>query len=293
MPPDVYMPAIDYLTIGHVSKDVHPAGSRLGGTVAFSALTAAALGLRVGIVTSAPDSLTPLLAVLEGVAVARLPCDAATAFENIYTPQGRTQRLVGRAARLGFEDVPPEWRAAPIVHLAPIADEIDPLLALRFSRSFVGITPQGWMRRWDEAGRIGFRPWLAASCVLAHVQAVVFSLEDVQGDQTLVQWYGARAKTLVVTQGALGCTLYSSAQAVHIPAPEVEEIDPTGAGDIFAAAFFVRLYATGEALPAARFAARLASYSVTREGLDGIPGEAVISQALAEVDALEERADGS
>ncbi len=286
------MSAVDYLAIGHVSRDVHPAGPRLGGTVTFSALTAAALGLRVGIVTSAPDSMVPLLAALEQVAIARLPCAAATAFENIYTPQGRIQRLAGRAARLGFEDIPPEWRSASIVHLAPIADEVDPSLALRFSRSFVCVTPQGWMRRWDEAGRISFRPWPGASRVLAHARAVVFSLEDVQGDQTLVRRYSTQARTLVVTQGALGCTLYSDTQAVHIPAPEVKEVDPTGAGDIFAAAFFVRLYATGEALPAARFATRLASHSVTREGLDGIPGEAAISQALAEAGALEEKADG-
>jgi hypothetical protein len=45
---------IDYLVIGHLTQDIIPDGFRLGGTAAYSALTARALGLRVGIVTSVP-----------------------------------------------------------------------------------------------------------------------------------------------------------------------------------------------------------------------------------------------
>ena len=49
--------APDFLAIGHVTRDLLPDGSwRLGGTVAFAALTAARLGLRPAIVTSASAS---------------------------------------------------------------------------------------------------------------------------------------------------------------------------------------------------------------------------------------------
>ena len=43
---------INYLIIGHLTYDLTPSGPRIGGTAAYAGLTAHALGLRVGIVTS-------------------------------------------------------------------------------------------------------------------------------------------------------------------------------------------------------------------------------------------------
>ena len=43
---------IDYLVIGHLTVDLTPEGPRLGGTATYASLTAKALGMRVGIVSS-------------------------------------------------------------------------------------------------------------------------------------------------------------------------------------------------------------------------------------------------
>ena len=43
---------IDYLVIGHLTKDITPQGPQLGGTAAYAARTAQAMGLRVGMVTA-------------------------------------------------------------------------------------------------------------------------------------------------------------------------------------------------------------------------------------------------
>ncbi len=43
---------VDYLVIGHLTRDLTNQGPRLGGTAAYSALTAQALGMRAGIVTT-------------------------------------------------------------------------------------------------------------------------------------------------------------------------------------------------------------------------------------------------
>jgi hypothetical protein len=40
----IAMEPVDYLVIGHVAHDLTPEGWRLGGTAAYSALTARALG---------------------------------------------------------------------------------------------------------------------------------------------------------------------------------------------------------------------------------------------------------
>lgn len=48
-------------------------------------------------------------------------------------------------------------------------------------------------------------------------------------------------QTLVLKRGKAGCTVYAREEAIVIPAYEVEEVDPTGAGDCFDAAFLCGL----------------------------------------------------
>jgi len=128
------------------------------------------------------------------------------------------------------------------------------------------------MRSWDQAGRVSACQWENAEPLLARADAVVLSDEDVEGDEALVLRYAAQTRLLVVTQAAMGCTVHVAGQSRHFSAPAVPEVDPTGVGDIFAAAFFVRLQQDGNPWTAARFANCLAARSVTRVGLSGTPG---------------------
>ena len=132
---------VDYLVIGHVAHDLTPSGSRLGGTAAYSALTARALGLRTGVITAyGPEAnLEPL----QDTVVVSAPSPYSTTFENIYTNHARKQVLHHRAEILSFEDVPKIWQTAPIIHLGPIAQEMDAVLPNSFSPSLLGLTPQG------------------------------------------------------------------------------------------------------------------------------------------------------
>lgn len=80
--------------------------------------------------------------------------------------------------------------------------------------------------------------------------------------------YRRHSNVLVMTQGAGGCVVYAGDEARSVPAPKVRAVDTTGAGDIFATAFLVRLQQTaGNAWEAARFANELAAQSVTAVGL--------------------------
>jgi fructokinase len=60
------------------------------------------------------------------------------------------------------------------------------------------------------------------------------------------------------THGAGGATV----EGVHVPAPAAEEVDPTGAGDTFAAAFVAAYRAGADPVAAARQGVRVASASV-------------------------------
>ena len=272
---------VDYLLIGHVAVDLTPTGKQLGGTVSYSALTAQAMGLRVGIVTSAGDDAP--LHLLDGIQICNLPTEQSTIFENVKTEHGRKQTLHHRATPISFEQVPPLWRNAPIVHLAPIAQEVDAAMAKQFSSSWVGVTPQGWMRAWDENGSVFAQAWENSEQVLGQVGGVVMSLEDINRDLELVEWMAHHARLLCLTEGELGAVLHWHGDRRRFRPPSVEEVDATGAGDIFAAAFFTRLYSTRDPWEAARFATHLAAYSVTRVGLHGIPTHKEIEHCKMEV----------
>lgn len=259
----------DYLVIGHVTRDLKDACFELGGTASYAARTAQALGCRVGMVTSAGASLD-LREPLSDVPVFRLLAPETTTFENIYTEGGRQQLIHDAARPLSVEALPSDWHAR-LVHIAPVAQECDPALVSSFGEAFVGVTPQGWMRQWDDTGHVSRCRWRGAEQVLPHADAVVLSEEDVGGDRALVARYARQTDCLALTQGAAGCTVYAAGDVRRFPAPRLEEVDATGAGDIFAVSFFFALEKGHDAWAAARFANCIAARSVTRPGLLGTP----------------------
>lgn len=281
MVPNTSLQPVDYLLIGHVAVDLTPAGKQLGGTVSYAALTARALGIRVGIVTSAGGDAP--LHLLDGIQISNIPTEQSTIFENIKTDYGRKQTLHHRAVPISFDHIPQVWRETPIVHLAPIAQEVDPNLAGQFHSSWVGVTPQGWMRKWDKNGLVLPQPWENSDPLLGQVGGVVMSIEDINRDLELVEWMAHHTRLLCLTEGDQGAVLYWHGDRRRFRPIAVEEVESTGAGDIFAAAFFWRFSRTRDPWEAARFATHLAAYSVTRPGLQGIPTQQEIEHCLMEV----------
>lgn len=272
---------VDYLVVGHVAHDLTPDGWRLGGTVAYSALTARAVGMKVGIVTASGPETT--LDALQGISVISLDSPRSTTFENIYTAHGRVQYLRAQATRLNLDTIPAPWRSAAILHLGPIAAEMDSALPKGISHSLLGVTPQGWMRAWNQEGLVSPAKWRNSEAILRKAGAVVMSREDVQGDDELIEHIAHQTQILVVTEASEGCVLHWHGDRRRFRAPEVQEVDATGAGDVFAAAFFVRLLKTRDPWESARFATLIATRSVTRLGLAGIPTPEDVEECLMEV----------
>jgi len=272
---------VDYLVIGHLACDITVGGSRLGGTAAYSALTARALGMRTGVVTAWAGKLP--LDKLPGITVISIPADQSTTFENVYNAEGRIQYLHHHAPRISFEHVPQNWKRSSIIHLGPIAQEVNPTLDDGFSPTFLALTPQGWMRKWDDKGRVSACLWEEKESALAAAGAIVISGEDVGGDEDEIERMALASKVLAVTEGPAGARLYWHNDLRRFRAPVKKEVDATGAGDIFATAFFVRLFVTRDPWEAARFATQLAAISVTRDGLDAIPRQDEIRSSLMEV----------
>ena len=73
-------------------------------------------------------------------------------------------------------------------------------------------------------------------------------------------------------------------EEVVVPVTRVTPVDATGAGDVFAAAFLIRLTETGDAGQAATFANAVASFSVEGPGVSGIPERATVEGYLSSSD---------
>lgn len=268
----------DFLVVGHLAKDLGEEGYSLGGTAIYSALTARNLGRKVAVVTSAGPDIE--LEVLEGVDLLCLSSPTTTTFRNIYRGERRSQFLCHRASPIAVDAVPPEWRELPIVHLGPVAQEIGGEMVWLFPHSLLCLTPQGWLRRWDEEGQIHPQRWEGAEKVLPSVDLLIVSEEDMGGEAASLRQHLHLPHISVVTQGAQGATLYHEGKRYHFPAPRARGVDPTGAGDVFAAAFLVRLAETGKPYIAARFANMAASLSIERIALSGIPSRVEVEERL-------------
>ncbi|MEM5773866.1 MAG: PfkB family carbohydrate kinase [Anaerolineaceae bacterium] len=271
----------DYVVIGHITQDITPAGLTPGGTVLYSGLTARAMGMKVGILSSLhPDFELQLPA---GVGLQIIPSQVTSRFKNVQTPEGRRQFLYQKAADLGADDVPTAWSSAKLVQLGPVAREVDPAVLSRFPGALKCITPQGWMRDWDDEGAISYRKWQEFDTTLKQADIASFSIEDVQKDEEVVEQMAACVPVLAVTEAQNGARIYWNGDIRRFRAPRVEEVDVTGAGDIFAAVFFIRYYQTRNPWEAARLAIQMASQSIMRRGLHSIPTHAEIQNHKIEI----------
>ena len=268
----------DFLAIGPVAKDLTPDGFALGGAVTYAALTASAMGLRASVLTGVEPGLD-LTAALPGIQVERVSSPRTTTFQNTYRGGRRTQLLEAVGGRISAQDVPEAWRSAPLVLLAPLAGEVSYKLAQYFPGAIVVASIQGWLRQWDSERRVSPAPWDGKE-VLPHVHAAIFSTEDA-GDDRLIDAWKTMTRVLVVTEGREGARLHLDGAWHHIEVFPAREVDPTGAGNVFAAAYMIRYRETGDPLESARFASCAASFCVEAEGVAGIPDRAQVEARLA------------
>jgi hypothetical protein len=265
---------IDYVAIGHICADLQPDGSmRLGGTALFAALTAHRLGLRTAIVTAcAPDF--DLSALPEDVLLVRQPSAATTIFENRYHADGRTQLLHGRAATIDADLVPHTWRDAPIVH------EVPATIAALFPHALIGVTPQGWLRTVQPNKVVTTTPSVLLELALPGVRVVIVSEEDVQGDETLVRRLAQHVELLLLTRAERGATVFEGETATDVAAFPAAVVDPTGAGDVFAAALFLALQQGHTAVAAARWACAAAACAIEGPGISTLPTQQDVERRL-------------
>jgi 1D-myo-inositol 3-kinase len=289
----------DYTTVGHVTIDVLEDGSRQAGGAAFySALQAARLGLRAQIVTRGvereiEDVLAPYRAELH---LSIQPARHTTTLHTSGSGAERVQRVLAWAG-----PIRPELAVdTNILHLAPVARESPS--GWRGTAAFVGLTPQGLVREWGQPRALVGQPReptrgrgkprgliqisaptgvakRLAMLVAGQCDAIVVSEHERASCAALIEQASAAGALVAVTAGEQPTTIIQThgRGEVHVQVPAVElPRDDLGAGDVFAAAFFVSLSQGRDALDAARFANAAAAVRVSGVSASAIGGLAEI-----------------
>ncbi len=282
----------DYVTVGHVTVDVledAPGGTRgapaiaghgrrqPGGGAFYSALQAARLGLRTLILTRGdPRELEALLEPYRAEFEVEIdPAEHTTTLCTRGAGHARRQRLLAWAGRLRE----PSALDTAILHLAPIARETPGSWGGHVD--FVGLTPQGLVRSWDEHGEVT-RAALHSEQLPAHCDAIVLSAGERESCAELIAG-STRDAVVAVTAGALPTTILPAGGGAALavaPSAVARPRDDLGAGDVFAAAFFVALHEGRAPAAAAAYGNAAAAVRVAGVGAEAIGDRDVIEARL-------------
>ena len=274
------MPSPEFVAIGHLTLDRFGDAVRPGGAALFAAVTAHRLGLSAGILTSHGDDF-PLELIPPQIEVVSVPAGDTTRFTHGKAGETRVMTVESLARPLGMQDVPEDWREASIVLLAPVIDEVDPLLAAAFPEATISAAAQGWLRARDGDGAVTSRPWAPPEFLFGRLQAVILSREDVAGQEDRIVELYQRIPLGVVTADRDGALLFVNGERYEVRPRDAVEVDATGAGDVFAAAFLVHYHRGGDPWEAASAAACAGSLAVEGEGWSSLPDGQALEAALA------------
>ncbi len=281
------MPAPLALVCGHVTLDRTPDGLLPGGSATYAGLAWHALGARVRVLTAAaPDFPSDALRALE---LRVQPSARTTTFENRLAADGaRTQRVEAVASPLEPDLLPPSWREADVLHLAPVLDELDvPALRSAVRARVVGLGVQGLVRVVAADGAVTQPRLELDPAWLRGIDAAFLGDDDVRGQGDLVARLAAAVPVVVFTHGQAGCEVIAGGRSRRVGIYPAREVDPTGAGDVFAAGFLLALARGGAPVEAARLGAAAASIAVEGRGIAALHriGEAHARAALVPVAA--------
>jgi sugar/nucleoside kinase (ribokinase family) len=271
----------DYTTVGHVTIDVFDDGSRApGGAAFYSALQAARLGLRTLIVTRGlereiEEALAPYSHELE---LRILPARQTTTLHTSGQGEERSQRVLAWAGAIA-QDLQLD---SSILHLAPVARETPS--RWRGRAVFVGLTPQGLVRDWSGP-RKRIRtcaPARSAERVAESCQAIVVSEHERHCCAKLIERAGDAGAVVAVTAGERPNTLLEpGGVSIELAVPPVADtVEDLGAGDVYAAAFFIALAQGQPALKAARLGNAAAAVRMGARGAGAVGGASEIHARL-------------
>ncbi len=205
-----------------------------------------------------------------------------TVFANYYPPnKPRIQLLEAQAPKVTPDMAPAGWLDADLVHLAPVLSELD-LLEWKqaVGDGLLAINIQGWIKvagpevdtsQFEQTQRRGApevaqrviqQRWEVSEEDFQGVDIACLSEEDVIDQPGLLDKLVSTVPVVAFTLGERGSRIYVDGDPTEVGIYPTNAVDPTGAGDVFAASFCHRVAGGAAPVDAARFAAACASIVV-------------------------------
>lgn len=275
----------DVCVIGHVTKDRICIPGREdhelpGGTAYYVSRAWAALGRSACVVTKvAPEDDEALLGDLRarGIHVFNRGSRHTTVFENRYSGEHlseRHQRVLSLADPFEVEDL--AGIAARAVHVGPLTRAEVPLSMYRLLPNvapLVGLDGQGLLRVLGGS-EVRLAPADDLQAVLPYVH--VLKVDDTEAEIMVGEADPMAASAALAARGVRevlmtfadqGSAVRADGRVARIPAvPPLEEVDATGCGDTFVAAYLHARLAGRGPEDAAHFAAAAASLKLSHYG---------------------------
>lgn len=261
------------LIVGHVTHDRFDQRVRAGGSAFYAAKTARALGARARLVSTVGVDFERY-EELRGLEMLLTVRDRTTTFENSYAAgHPRVQRVAAVSPSVTPRSLPPEWRKPEVLFLAPVIGEIDvPTWLDVIDTPLVGLGLQGMLKglgeREGSSRSVVPRHFELADDVLERVKVAFLSDEDLAelASLELLERLRRIVPVVVMTEGARGSRLWTRSGTYKVGTFPAVSRDPTGAGDVYAAAFLVATSEGARPGDAALLASAAASVVVEEEG---------------------------
>lgn len=223
---------------------------------------------------------------LQGYGIEGRLCDSPETggFSLIYydTLGNRTLDVLGRASAI--KEIPGDLSDVDGVIIGPILGETS-LALIETARGAMNglllLDPQGVLRRIDGDGRIShFRnPELDAIVAVCDIvkaneveAKIITGINPRDSEQALEEatrkLHALGCRIAVVTLAAEGSAIFDGETYYRIPAYSTDAVDPTGAGDTYAAGFLVKYLETSDLEQAGYYGSCVSSVMVENVGPD-------------------------
>lgn len=281
---------IDVAVIGHFSLDenISPRGTVinvLGGAPVYSATTFSKLGLNVGVCAGiGEDQHSNALQYCktnninyEGLTVYG---SKTLHFKNIYDAnEARIQICHNVPRKLKPQDLPSSYFQCVAHYVSPLVDELELgfIDFLRRMNSVLMLDPQGLMRTINSEGKvtINFDKEKLAK-FFQKVDIVKIGKDEISAfgltELEIISFVkSCGVKIVILTRGKDSVIASFDSSVIEVDTIDVDVQDPTGAGDVFGAAFLAQYLKTSDLIESIRFANIVAGLKIRSKGPKGFP----------------------
>lgn len=252
--------------VGHACLDVISEKiNQEGGSCLYGSVLAQLLTSNVSVITSVGKDFP--IKKYPGIHWMVQESKFTTKYKHHYDNHQRFSSLSARGNSIDLKKIPEDIQKSDVVMICPIVQEVIPDAIDFFETQWIGLTPQGWFRKFDARGEVSWTRSVHRE-LPRKIKLIVVSQEDISEDPAAWFWIQESAEISVCTMGKEGYILSKNGvEKKYDPIEIIQEKNPTGCGDIFSTSLMYLLRNGFLPEDAAKYAGHAAGLSSTQDGI--------------------------